>query len=135
MQFKKIIVGAILGLVFLILSILLREQDNRLVYFVLGLMACGATVLISIDREHQGIFMEFLSRYTMPIFLMHGFFAAPLRIFLLKIGITNAVIHITCGIAISIFGPVIAEWVMKKTKYLEFFIYPGKFIKIENSKQ
>jgi len=81
------------------------------------------------------VLMAFLYRYTMPIFLIHSIFAATLRSVLLKVGITNVVIHITCGIAISIFGPVIAARVMKKTKYLEFFIYPGKFIKIETSKK
>ncbi|MCD7790128.1 MAG: hypothetical protein LUH55_06220 [Bacteroides thetaiotaomicron] len=110
-------------------------MENGFVSFMLGLVACAAVVLFFMDRKMQGKAMAFLSRYTMPIFLMHSIFAATLRSVLLKVGVTNAVIHITCGLAISIFGPVIAAWMMKKTKYLEFFIYPGKFIKIGNSKQ
>ena len=67
----------------------------------------------------------------MPIFLMHTLFAAPLRTLLFKFGIENAVIHVTLGIAISFAGPIIAAVIMEKSKWLEFFLYPGKFIKIK----
>ena len=58
-------------------------------------------------------------------------FAAPLRTVLFKVGIQNAVIHVTLGIAISFIGPMIAGIIMKKSKWLEFFLYPGKFIKMK----
>ena len=56
-------------------------------------------------------------------------FAAPLRVVLLKIGISNAAVQVVLGILISFIGPVIAAWIMKKSKWLEFFLYPGKFVK------
>ena len=34
------------------------------------------------------------------------------------------------GLGISFVGPIIAAWIMKKTKWLEFFLYPNKFVKI-----
>ena len=61
--------------------------------------------------------------------LMHTLFAAPTRSVLLKMGVTNAVVHIVLGLGISIAGPIIATWIMKKTKWLEFFVYPNMFIK------
>ena len=60
---------------------------------------------------------------------MHTLFAAPLRSILMKIGIENAVIHVVLGLGISFAGPIIAAWIMKKTKWLEFFLYPNKFIR------
>jgi len=36
------------------------------------------------------------------------------------------------GLGISFIGPIIAAWIMKKTKWLEFFLYPNKFVKIRN---
>lgn len=42
-----------------------------------------------------------------------------------------AVIHVTLGIAISFIGPMIAAVIMKKSKWLEFFLHPGKFIKMK----
>ena len=78
-------------------------------------------------EERLGKMMGFLAKYTMPIFLMHTLFAASLRAVLLKIGIKNAVVHVVLGLGISFAGPIIAAWIMKKTKLLEFFLYPNKF--------
>ena len=64
----------------------------------------------------------------MPIFLMHTLFAAPIRSVLLKMGVTNAVVHVVLGLSISFAGPIIATLIMKKTKWLEFFLYPNKII-------
>jgi hypothetical protein len=72
----------------------------------------------------------FLAEYTMPIFLMHTLFAVSLRTLLLKLGVQNAAIHVALEITISFVGPIIAAWIMKKSKWLEFFLYPGKFVKI-----
>ena len=47
----------------------------------------------------------------------------------MKIGIENAVIHVVLGLGISFVAPIMAAWVMKKTKWLEFFLYPNKFIR------
>ena len=76
--------------------------------------------------------MDFLAKYTMPIFMMHTLFAAPMRSVLLKLGIGSSVIHVVLGLGISFIGPIIAAWIMKKTKWLEFFLYPNKFVKIRN---
>lgn len=59
---------------------------------------------------------------------MHTLFEAPLRIMLLKLGIHNTGIHIVLGIAISFIGSVVVAVIMKKTKWLEFFLYSGRFV-------
>lgn len=97
----------------------------------MGLLACVAVISMVADYEDKfGKYMDFLAKYTMPIFLMHTLFAAPMRSLLLKIGIENAVVYIVLGLGISFAGPIIAAWVMKKTKWLEFFLYPNKIIKM-----
>lgn len=103
--------------------------QNVAVSFTLGLMACTATILlVAAHEDKSGKVMEFLAKYTMPIFLMHTLFAAPMRSVLLKMGITNAVVHVVLGLGISFAGAIVAAWVMKKTKRLEFFLYPNKFV-------
>ena len=73
--------------------------QNSAVYFALGLMACAAVILLVAGfEERSGKMMGFLAKYTMPIFLMHTLFAAPLRSVLLKIGVTNAAIHVVLGL-------------------------------------
>ena len=124
--------GTICGLLFIILSILVYTADigGAAISFAMGLLACVAVILIVVGFEEKlGRGMDFLAKYTMPVFLMHTLFAAPLRSVLMKVGIRNAVIHVVLGLGISFAGPIMAAWIMKKTKLLEFFLYPNKIIK------
>ena len=125
---EKKLQGTVIGLLFLGLSVAVHIAGvkNLTVLFVLGVLACIAVIfLVAAYEEKTGKVMGFLAKYTMPIFLMHTLFAAPLRSVLLKIGITNAVVHVTMGLGISFVGPIVAAWIMKKTKWLEFFLYPN----------
>jgi len=66
--------------------------------------------------------MDFLAKYTMPIFLMHTLFAAPKRSVLLKMGIDNALIHVLLGLGSSFVGPIIVAWIMKKNEMFGVFL-------------
>ena len=125
--------GTICGLLFMILSVMVykAEISGGVILFVMGLLACVAVILMVAGGERTfGRGMDFLAKYTMPIYLMHTLFAAPMRSVLLKLGIGSSVIHVVLGLGISFVGPIIAAWIMKKTKWLEFFLYPNKFVKI-----
>ena len=124
--------GMISGVLFIILSIMVytAEISSSAASFIMGLLACVAVIMMVAGFEEKlGRGMEFIAKYTLPIFLMHTLFAAPMRSVLLKLGITNAVAHIVLGVGISFAGPIIAAWIIKKTKWLEFFLYPNKIIK------
>ena len=128
----EVVEDTICGLLFMILSIVVytAEISGSAISFAMGLLACVAVILIVAGFEEKfGRGMDFLAKYTMPIFLLHTLFAAPLRSILMKIGIENAVIHVVLGLVISFAGPIIAAWILKKTKWLEFFLYPNKFIR------
>ena len=106
------------------------EISSSVISFIMGLLACVAVILMVAGFEEKfGKGMDFLAKYTMPIFLMHTLFAAPLRSILMKVGIENAVVHVVLGLGISFAGPIIAAWIMKKTRWLEFFLYPNKFVR------
>lgn len=123
--------GTVIGLLFLVLSIAVYKADiqSPRVSFVLGLMACAAVVLLAADLDKKaGKATDLFAKYAMPIFLMHTLFAAPLRVLLLKAGVTNAAVHIVLGIGICFAGPIAAAWIMEKTKWLEFFLYPNKLL-------
>lgn len=122
--------GTVIGLLFLGLSVAVYMADtqNSAMSFVLGLLACAAVILLAAGfEERYGKMMGFLAKYTMPIFLMHTLFAAPTRAALLKVGVTNAAVHVALGLGIGFVGPIVAAWIMKKTKWLEFFLYPNRF--------
>ena len=112
------------------IAVHMANAQNLAVSFVLGLTACIAVILLVVAHEDKsGKAMRFLAKYTMPIFLLHTLFAAPMRSVLLKIGVTNAVAHIGLGLGVSFAGPIVAAWIMKKTKWLEFFLYPNKLMR------
>ena len=125
--------GTICGALFMIFSVVVYKAKINVgvIPFAMGLLACVAVILMAAGFERRfGRGMDFLAKYTMPIFLMHTLFAAPMRSVLLKLGIGSFVIHVVLGLGISFAGPIIAAWIMKKTKCLEFFLYPNKFVKI-----
>lgn len=131
---KRIAVPIATGIVFIAFSVLVykAEVQHGCISFLLGLIACISVVMLIVgiyEGRKQSVIFGVLAKYTMPIFVMHTLFAAPLRTVLFKVGIQNATIHVVLGIAISFVGPMIAAGIMKKSKWLEFFLYPGKFVK------
>lgn len=131
---RKSLSGTLIGSVFIILSIVIYKYNinNLAIGFVLGIMACIAVILLIASNDknfEQNKIINGFAKYTMPIFLMHTLFAAPTRVILIKVGLNNVLIQVIVGILISFLGPVIAAIIMKKIKWLEILIYPGKFIK------
>ena len=91
----KRVQGTICELLFVILSIVVYtvEISGGVISFSMGLLACVAVILMVAGFEEKfGRGMDFLAKYTMPIFLMHTLFAAPMRSILMKIIGINAVI-------------------------------------------
>lgn len=126
-------VAGFCGIIFTVLSIVVSifELKYPLLSFGLGLLACTAVILLVVEYEDLLINVKWfnvLAKYTMPIFLMHTLVAAPIRMMLLKFGIENAFVHIVIGLLVSFIGPIIAAIVMKKSKYLDFLLHPGRFI-------
>ena len=126
--YSKRITSEIVGIVFIVLSVAVYMAgiENGFIGFTLGVLACFSIIGIVISGSKQS---WRLTQYTMPIFMMHTLFAAPLRTVLFKLGIQNAVIHVVLGIGISFVGPIVTGVIMKKMKWPEVFLYPGKFIK------
>lgn len=123
------------SVVFMVLSVLTYKADiqHEIVGFLMGLIACCSVIVLIVgifkNGKRSAVF-GYLAQYTMPIFLMHTLFAAPIRAVLIKIGIQNAAAHVGLGLSATFVGPIVAAEIMKKSKWLEFFLYPGKFIKI-----
>ena len=123
--------GMISGCLFVIFSVVIymKEFHNEGISLAMGLLACEAVIVIVASFENKfGKGMELLAKYTMPIFLMHTLFAAPIRSILLKLNINNALIHVVIGLSISFSGPIVANMFIEKTKWLEFFLYPNKVL-------
>lgn len=133
---KTLLLSIAIGILFLLFSIWIYIVGTTCggINFLLGLLACCSVVMLTekiYENRKQQAVLGILAKYTLPIFLMHTLFAAPLRTVLFKLGIQNATTHVILGIGISFIGPMLAAIIMKKSKWLEFFLYPGKFIRMK----
>lgn len=132
---KRMTVPIVTSLIFMVLSVLTYKADMQqgITGLLMGLIACYSVIMLimGIFKDgKQSVAFRYLAQYTMPIFLMHTLFAAPVRALLIKIGIQNAAVHVALGLTVTFVGPIVAAVIMKRSKWLEFFLYPGKFIKI-----
>lgn len=129
-------VGISLFLGFLAVSICIPYLEIPLfgIDFLMGCLACTSLLLITagyFSSHPQMRILDFLSRYTFPIYIMHTIFAAGIRSVLLKLGCADPFLHTLFGLGFSFAGPIVAAEIMKKCKWLEFFLYPNKFLKIK----
>lgn len=129
---KQITVSTIMFVVFMIVTIVTFKMNifNEYIEFTCGILACFSVIIFFANVRVDTAVSEISSRYTMSIYLMHTIFAAGFRSVLFKLGIYNVAMHIIAGLVISFLGPIIAMYIMKKTKYLEFFVNPGKLVRL-----
>lgn len=119
--------------IFLILSIVFYlNNSDRLGAFILGLIACPAWLCIFINKERkkETKFFLLMEESIWPIFLMHTLFAATIRSILLKVHITNWLIHTGVGFFGSIIGPIVIVIIMHHWTWINIFFYPQKRLKI-----
>ena len=72
--------------------------------------------------------MLVLNRYSFPIYLLHTIFTAGFRIVLLKVGVSNYLLHVLLGIIVEIGIPIIGMNVIKNCKILLFIFYPSSTV-------
>ena len=133
---KKLLLftGGSLAILFLCASAVLHRQNLYFVSlnFLMGLLACAAVISLVIGTQDV-LFIKTCSRYlagyTMPVYLMHTIFAAGVRIVLVKIGITNAGVHLTAGMLASFIFPAAAIEIMQRVFCLDALVFPGKYLK------
>ena len=126
--------GKCLGLSFLLfpLSIIGYNKEMQWLPYMLYSLAggiCGSLLVLEsafwLNRRVSERFILFSRKNTLPVFLMHTIFAAGIRTVLLKMGITGMGIHAAAGISGSIFLPVAAAEVMRRSGWLYFFVHPN----------
>lgn len=127
--------SSILGILFLLVSILFYKNNITFVgmELFLGCLACFtiAAFFRSYDQRKKTSTYElstkiilFFSNYTFSIFLMHTIFAAGIRSILLKIGVTNIILHSVFGLLSSLVFPIITSWFIGQlTLYLSSFFF------------
>ena len=94
----------------------------------------SSILFISLLQQINAIsrFLLFVNKYSLQIYLLHTIFTAGIRIILIRLNVTEWLVHVIigtiCGLLFSILASVIAE----KLKYLNFFFFPTKTVKTLN---
>ena len=81
------------------------------------------------QHKHKIKILDFVSRYTFPIYLMHTIFSAGIRILTLKLNIVNFYFHFILGFFAGIIGPILITKLLEKSGFGLFVLYPLKTIK------
>ena len=124
---KKIVIISYIGVcVFIASTWILRNNINEITSFVLCILICFSLIVIEISKNKKTQLVNIVSKYFMPIFLMHTLISAPIRIFLLHFQIKNSFIHLAVGLLSSFLGPILVMKIIEKMKWPIFFIYPTR---------
>ena len=94
-----------------------------------GIIASITLVALVIRNSYIERFLLYVSRYSFPIYLMHTFFTAGIRIVLQKVGIHSYGVHVAVGMLVGVALPVLIAMIMEKTVWLNIVLYPSQTLK------
>ncbi|MBR5110735.1 MAG: acyltransferase [Clostridia bacterium] len=94
-----------------------------------GIIASIAVVSLLVKNANIEKFLLYISRYSFPIYLLHTFFTAGVRILLQKAGIHNYALHVGIGMLLGVALPLLIAIIMEKTVWLNFVLYPSQTLK------
>ena len=119
-----IIISQVLGAIFFLNSINENAITSRL-FAILGIVTSIVVVSLLDKCDCVEKCMLVLNRYSFPIYLLHTIFTAGFRIVLLKVGVSNYLLHALLGIIVGIGSPIIGMNIIKNCKILLFMFYPS----------
>ena len=132
------IANTIIFIVFGILYCYLLKNNiintELLLLIKFALAVYGTLVSIQIFKHMERYMLNndtinYIAKYTFPIFLMHTMFSAGIRIVLLKIGVNDFYIHFIFGLVLGIIGPIVIAIILNKIKCGNIVLYPIRILK------
>lgn len=117
--------------------ILLGKIENAFFKELMILLGIYSSILLISLIQHikfASRFLLFINKYSFQIYLLHTIFTAGIRIILIRLGITNWIFHLVTGAVCGIFFSVLASLIANKFKFLNFFFFPTKTLKLIKEK-
>lgn len=127
--------GEMLAVIFLILSFFEYKLGISNVFF--SMMMTLVSVIASVEivrnitenKKSISVFWRICSRYMLQIYLLHTICAAGIRIILLRLNVTNTLIHFIFGLFFSFVLPIVCALIAEKLKVLNIVFFPSRTIK------
>jgi hypothetical protein len=129
-----ILVHLVVGIVFVLLG---KIEDAFIKEIMILLGIYSSIMFISLIQELKPIsqFLLFVNKYSFQIYLLHTIFTAGIRIVLIRLSITQWLLHVVvgtiCGLVFSVFAAIIA----KKIKVFNIVFFPTKTYQLLKEKQ
>ena len=121
---NALIISQVLGAIWF-LNIITKNAITDKVFSIVGIIVSVAIVSIIGKYNYADKCLLFLNKYSFPIYLLHTIFTAGLRIVLLKVGMTNYLLHVLFGIIVGIGIPIVGMNIIKNCDILFFVFYPS----------
>lgn len=114
-----------------------HQISNEAIKFLIGIMFVIGIVIAAgnLNNKKLNDVCHKYSKYFMPVYLMHTIFAAGIRILLMKLGITNLIVHIIFGVSFSFILPMLIYKFCTKIPIFMFFISPKKAIQLKEERR
>ncbi len=103
--------------------------ESNLLDFTVGFFACIGVIAGIMLLSTKWAAPEWLIHSIMPIYLTHTIFAAGVRVMLLKLNLTNGILHLLFGFVFSFAVPIFVAQVGNNWKWIDFLFFPTKYIK------
>lgn len=123
-----ILCHVIIGIIFAYCGI----TDKPVIKELTAVFGIYSSILFVSCAEKCGavkLFLDFMSKYSFQIYLLHTIFTAGIRAVLLRIGITQWSIHIVCGLMFGIVMPFACAAAAEKIRILNICFFPEKTVR------
>ncbi len=124
-KYIVVLMHIITGITFVLLDII-EAPFIKEIMILFGIYASIMFISIVQDFKPVARFLDFVSKYSFQIYLLHTIFTAGIRIVMIKMNVNGWLIHILVGTACGLVFSVLAAVIAKKVKFLNFFFFPAK---------
>ncbi len=115
------------------------DFNNDVVTAILTMLALLSAIeiirLITKNKDKISGIWKYLSKYMLQIYLLHTICAAGIRVILIRLNITNLIIHTIAGLIFSFVIPIICAMFAERFRIFNIVFFPSKTIKSFSQKQ
>ena len=115
----------ILGAVFVRMNLIDRVFIKEAM-MILGIYASIMLISEAEKLEFVSKFLDFMGKYSFQTYLLHTIFTAGIRIVLIRLGVTNWIVHVLCGCIFGIGASYIAAKTACRIKVFNICFFPTK---------
>ena len=122
---------------YVLAELIIHKSVNNVFQGTVKLLLVGCMVMMAIAITHTdnaiNRFLNRLAPYSLYIYLFHTWFTGLTRVLLCKTGIYSDWLHMLCGMAAGVAGPLVVALVIRKIPFFRFWIEPLRILGKKNT--